>query len=333
MSWLQQVLDEAAAETLCVRTNCTTCGARAFNNRVWRAAQSASKMDMTARGWTERTLQYLAHELARLPVISRRDEPAVRWMIMRLYLFGGGAAFSDEYAPGFPASPAGKILLSMSEHFAARHLTTGGARMFIPDERPVDLAYRPISYLGPVDLRFHLLTTVKGAERRDLINHLLRDGDVPLPSGLGRSALQSDERGRWGQIHPLMMGGEYLPDRRGRELEIARITIQSTTQDVSSVYASQGRHRIRYRIVDEYGGETLAEPTRRTSLRPITLGELTEFFLNAWDLTGLLEMNFGDDDSRLQEALAFFQGESSFYPEFDALLRSRVKAWWAERHC
>ena len=31
------------------------------------------------------------------------------------------------------------------------------------------------------------------------------------------------------------MGGEYLPDRRDTEVEIARINIDSTTSDVTSV--------------------------------------------------------------------------------------------------
>jgi hypothetical protein len=53
------------------------------------------------------------------------------------------------------------------------------------------------------------------------------------------------------------MGGEYLPDLKQDEVEIARITIASTTQDVTSVFARRGKHRIYYRVVDEYGGETL----------------------------------------------------------------------------
>lgn len=125
-----------------------------------------------------------------------------------------------------------------------------------------------------------------------------------------------------------MMGGEYLPDRRVRELEIARITIQSTTQDVTSVYAFKGRGRFRYRVVDEYGGDYLEGRTQRTSKYPLTLGELTDFLLGAWDLTQVLEMNFEPEDGSLDDVLAFFRGESAFYPEFDELLRSRVTAWW-----
>jgi len=53
---------------------------------------------------------------------------------------------------------------------------------------------------------------------------------------------------------------------------IASITIASTTQDVTSVYARRGRKRIYYRVVDEYGGETLSGRRTRSSTQPLTLG-------------------------------------------------------------
>ena len=79
------------------------------------------------------------------------------------------------------------------------------------------------------------------------------------------------------------MGGEYLPDQKDDEVEIARITIASTTQDVTSVYAGKVDDQIRFRVVDEYGGETLTGPAERASAKPLTLGELFDFFLGAWD--------------------------------------------------
>jgi len=47
-----------------------------------------------------------------------------------------------------------------------------------------------------------------------------------------------------------------LPDLAPTKVMIARITIASTTQDVTSVYAGRGRDRIHYRVVDEYEGDT-----------------------------------------------------------------------------
>ncbi len=87
------------------------------------------------------------------------------------------------------------------------------------------------------------------------------------------------------------MGGEYLPDRRDTEVEIARINIDSTTSDVTSVYAKAGKDRIRYRVVDEYNGDTLSEKRTRNSRRP----------------------------------------SSEVYPQFEAGIRARIDGWYGER--
>jgi hypothetical protein len=48
------------------------------------------------------------------------------------------------------------------------------------------------------------------------------------------------------------MGGEYLPDYEQGEVEIARLVLASTTQDVYSVRARWVGSVLRYHIVDEY---------------------------------------------------------------------------------
>jgi hypothetical protein len=48
------------------------------------------------------------------------------------------------------------------------------------------------------------------------------------------------------------MGGEYLPNLMPNEVEIARVTMTSTTMDVISIRARHTKHKIIYRIVDEY---------------------------------------------------------------------------------
>lgn len=75
-------------------------------------------------------------------------------------------------------------------------------------------------------------------------------------------------------------------------------------------------------MVDEYGGDTLHGRTETITQEPMTLGEFADFFLKAWPLIDVLEMNFEDD---LEGALGFFTADSSFYPEFDALCRERVR--------
>lgn len=199
------------------------------------------------------------------------------------------------------------------------------------DDGQFDLNFRPSTYLHPVDLATHVLRSVKGAERRRMLASILSEGDAPLPLVLAEPVLAAGLLRSWGSFHPAMLGGEYLPDRRGTELEIARITLQSVTQDVICLYAAQGHGRIRYRVVDEYDGDTLSGPTRRTSVKPLTIGALAEFFLCAWNPEPVLAVNFSLQDGSLDEALDFISGESAFYPGFEALLRQRIRSWWAQQ--
>ena len=87
-----------------------------------------------------------------------------------------------------------------------------------------------------------------------------------------------------------------------------------------------GRDRIRYRVVDEYNGDTLSEKRTRSSKRPLSLGELIEFFLGAWPLQEVLEMNELDRDG----AQDFTRPSSEFYPQFEAGIRARIDGWYAE---
>jgi hypothetical protein len=149
---------------------------------------------------------------------------------------------------------------------------------------------------------------------------------------LAQSALSDVERQALGRMHPAFMGGEYLPNLLQTEVEIARITIASTTQDVTSVYARRGKHRIYYRVVDEYEGETLSTRNTRTCIRPLTLSELETFFNSAWSIFDVLEMNFGNDGYDLDRMLRFVVGvESSFYPQIGTLYANRIVAWATKR--
>jgi hypothetical protein len=121
--------------------------------------------------------------------------------------------------------------------------------------------------------------------RRNAIRNAFEADRVsPLDELFATPTLPDEHRLALGRLHRSFMGGEYLPDRRDTEVEIARINIDSTTSDVTSVYAKAGKDRIRYRVVDEYNGDTLSEKRTRSSKRPLSLGELIEFFLAAWPL-------------------------------------------------
>jgi len=187
---------------------------------------------------------------------------------------------------------------------------------------PINLDYKPKSYFGPRRLEEYLISQVKGAVVRERLETLFNEGRYDeVAALLGEHGLSKADLKALGAVHPMFMGGNYLPDMGEEEIEIARIEIASTTFDVTSLYAKPDNGVIHYRVVDEYEGDTLSGPGEMTSQEPLTLREMTGFFLNAWSLIDVLEMNFDDD---IESALAFFSAKSSFYSDFDRLCRQRV---------
>ncbi len=189
--------------------------------------------------------------------------------------------------------------------------------------------YRPYDYFGRQDMQTTLMTHVKGTVRRNALRAALEAGEVSeVPDSIKSAALSDSAREMISSIHPSFMGGEYLPTAKSEELEIARISIKSTTGDVTSLYARQVGRRIAYRVVDEYGGDCLSGRTTRTSIKVLTMGQLIEFFMGAWDLYVCLDCNFEDD---LEGMPHFFRGESEFYPCFDATLRDLMRQKFARQ--
>ena len=190
----------------------------------------------------------------------------------------------------------------------------------------LDLNFRPQSYFWPLNERSHVVSAIKGAERRAYVELMIAQGrEAELPPDLLQPNLRPEELRATIAVHPSFMGGEYLPDRQDEEIEIARITLASVTQDVTCVYASRTGDDITYRVVDEYDDMTLTGARTRTSRLPLTVSELTDFFLQAWDLLMILDMNFDSDGRRANEARAFSWGSSEFYPGFKALIAHRVE--------
>ena len=186
----------------------------------------------------------------------------------------------------------------------------------------IDLDYRPATYFGPQSLPERLIAQVKGDAVKKELGSLYKEGRFEeLSSLLGSLSIDQSEIKELGSVHPMFMGGNYLPDAAVNEVEIARIVIESTTFDVTCLYARFDAGKIHYRVVDEYDGDTLSGPTEMESSRPLTLGEMSAFFLAAWSLIGVLKMNFGDE---LDSALGFFSATSEFYPDFHAVCTQRV---------
>jgi hypothetical protein len=85
--------------------------------------------------------------------------------------------------------------------------------------------------------------------------NLLADNLDAIPDYLLNESLDDEARVSRGQIHPMFMGGEYLPDYGDCGVEIARIELKSTTYDVISLRACPSGSHINYSLVDEYETE------------------------------------------------------------------------------
>jgi hypothetical protein len=71
---------------------------------------------------------------------------------------------------------------------------------------------------------------------------------------------------------------------------------------------------------------------RRTSLKPLSLIELFDFFIKGWDLFCCLDANFCEHGYVREEVQGFIvDASSSFYAEFGDLVTQRVDAWVDQR--
>ena len=185
----------------------------------------------------------------------------------------------------------------------------------------INLDFRPETYFWPLNLQTYLLSHVKGAARREALRTALASNELDeIMEVYGKTELPDDTREKLFRMHPAFLGGEFLPEREENEVEIARITISSTTFDVTSVYVRFVDGLLHYRVVDEYEGATLTGPAIRTFEKPLTLGELVEFLDSAWPIVAVLEMGF---EGNLRYKLGCFEVESGFYPQINALYKRR----------
>ena len=193
----------------------------------------------------------------------------------------------------------------------------------MPKPSDYNLDFRPHSYWGPQDLETHYNSRIKGELRRAA-------APGQQQAGLGgvdvlESSLSEEKRSALGGWHPWLMGGEYLPNLLPNEVEIARVVMKSTTMDVISIRARHTRHRIKYRIVDEYPkySEDTCYVMRPASTRqPLTLKQL----IDAIDLNHMVDKarnwNYVEGDCTPEEIYDFCTVSSAFYPE--------LKRWFDE---
>ena len=203
--------------------------------------------------------------------------------------------------------------------------------------RGIKYSFRPKSYWGEDNVLQALLRDVKGAERRKMIKAYYEEGNFQeLEEAFTKASLSDEERFRLASIHPMFMGGEYLPDCNSNETEIARVTLRSTMQDVISIRAKGEDGELHYSVVDEYDDHEFSLWTD-SSLKPFTLKELIEFLDNSSQGLGYpgglsLSYNNSNADSGLdRESLEDFTTISSeIYPQLEKHYDRVFADWVAE---
>jgi hypothetical protein len=184
-----------------------------------------------------------------------------------------------------------------------------------------------------------LLSRIKGEERKRDARRMLETGQMAhlreflLAEGLGENTLALVSR-----LHPMLMGGEYLPDYEEDEVEIARVSLKSTTADVISIRGRPTPDGIGYRVVDEY--ETVFHCRPDISERPLTMRELIELLdkteADDWQGTGLVSLWRDSnleaqeyDPEYAEELVDFVTVSSEFYPQLAKWYEEEAQEWLA----
>ena len=186
----------------------------------------------------------------------------------------------------------------------------------------INYTYAPKGYWDDRNVLAAILRNVKGEMRREMIADYYRRGRLEeLSSELLNEEVSVALRRRLGQVHPSFMGGEYLPGYLPGEVEIVRISLQSTTSDVISLRAAPVWRGIAYRVVDEYQAEftlpiALSEGplTLKEVIRQLDEGRLEDIGFPYCGLSlGYNELN--SECSAREDLRNFTTITSVFYPQ------------------
>ncbi len=186
----------------------------------------------------------------------------------------------------------------------------------------IDYSFRPKSYWLDMEVLQALLRNVKGAERRKMIKAYYEAGNFQeLEESFSKVSLSDEERFRLASIHPMFMGGEYLPDYGTDETEIARIELKSVTADVISIRARLEDDTIHYSVVDEYEGKFTLETESGDD--PFSLAELIQF-IDGTELEGSsysgLSLSFNNSNAEgmdKEDLVGFTTISSEIYPDLE----------------
>ena len=199
----------------------------------------------------------------------------------------------------------------------------------------IDYTFQPESFWLDSTVLQALLRDVKGVQRRKMIVDYYENGTIDLlEDAFLEASLSEDQRKRFGLIHPTFMGGEYLPDCIAGETEIARIELESTLADVTSIRAKREEDEYRYSVVDEHG-DTYSLQTETSEL-PFSLDELIDFIdyseqNGGWSGGLSLCYNNSNAESLPRKHLRNFTRISSeIYPQLEEHYENVFSDWVAE---
>jgi len=191
--------------------------------------------------------------------------------------------------------------------------------------KPVDLFWRLDDYSFTVNANLQRVYDVKGEARRDL---LLRYFNGQLPFGLpedwlGPSLPRADREFLQLAYHHFA-AGEFLPDRRPGEVEIARIVLETRPRQVVAVYARHEAPGWQVRLVDENGGQSLGAMTTLLAWRPLSRQDLVDFILDGFDLVSMLQHKVTGEVRTVEDMHPLFKGFSPFDWGFDRALKQVI---------
>ncbi|WP_373064274.1 hypothetical protein [Gemmatimonas sp.] len=217
----------------------------------------------------------------------------------------------------------------------------------VPAVPGIDLGVRPTSYWANNDPLSAIVQNIKGQNRREMARDFIAGGldEVlgPIHEHYVQDTLTMRDVRHLGQLHPSFYGGEYLPDYKTGEVEIARVVMQTSTQDVFTVRArrvSPGG-RFTYRVADEY--HTTYVPGIKSSRGPLSLAQLVslidgisgdEIELAGGGLVvGWIEASL-DFGQTVDDLRSFISVESTVYAElgeyYDARMTQVLDEWERE---
>jgi len=208
----------------------------------------------------------------------------------------------------------------------------------MPELSKYDMGYRPQTYWIYEIPYKRAKATVKGNIRRVIAEKALRGDPIGFsdPYAVDQS-LPNEEREARGRLHPMFMGGEYLPDYEKGEVEVARICYNSVLGDVVSIRARQNGGQIFYNVVNEYGDPYIIGI--KCSEKPLTFEEIIRLIDTSNHYAeespcGLVmsEVNYIYNSSNIGFAASFISSvESAFYSELGSWYEEVIDEWYKEK--